>query len=257
MIKNKKVVVVMPAYNAESTLEKTYRDIPKDIVDEIILVDDASPDRTVEIAKKLGIKTIVHEKNMGYGANQKTCYTAALKSGADVVVMIHPDYQYDARLTIYIAGIVADGICDIILGNRIRTREEAIAGGMPLYKYIANRVLTFLENFLLGQNLGEFHSGFRAYSKNTLETIRWRENSDDFVFDQQFLVEAIACKLRIGDIPVPAKYFPEASSINFIRSCKYGLGTLFFILRFIFHKTYLIRQKIFTPVEKVTDSIDR
>lgn len=236
----------MPAYNAEQTLEKTYRDIPKDIVDEIILVDDASSDKTADIARSLGIKTIVHEKNRGYGANQKTCYTEALKIGADVVVMIHPDYQYDARLTIYIAGIVADGICDIILGNRIRTRAEAIGGGMPLYKYIANRILTMSENFLLGQNLGEFHSGFRAYSKNTLETIRWHENSDDFVFDQQFLIEAIACKLRIGDIPVPAKYFPAASSINFIRSCKYGFSGLFFVLRFLLHRTGLIHNKIFT-----------
>ncbi|MBN1384086.1 MAG: glycosyltransferase family 2 protein [Elusimicrobia bacterium] len=251
MIKNKKIVVVMPAYNAEKTLEKTYLDIPKDIVDEVILVDDASSDKTVDIARSLGIKTVVHEKNMGYGANQKTCYREALNSGADVVVMIHPDYQYDARLTPYISGIIADDICDIILGNRIRTRREAITGGMPLYKYIANRILTVLENFLLGQNLGEFHSGFRAYSKHTLETIRWDENSDDFVFDQQFLIQAIACKLRIGDIPVPAKYFPEASSINFIRSCKYGLGALFFIFRFILHKIFLIRQRIFTPTTRL------
>jgi glycosyltransferase involved in cell wall biosynthesis len=246
MIKNKKVIVVMPAYNAEKTVEKTYRDIPKDIVDEIILVDDASSDKTVEIAKSLGIKTIIHQKNMGYGANQKTCYTEALKNNADVIVMIHPDYQYDARLTPYISGIVAENICDIVLGNRIRTRWEALDGGMPPYKYIANRILTVFENFLLGQNLGEFHSGFRAYSRKTLETIRWEENSNDFVFDQQFLIAAVSCKLKIGDIPVPAKYFAEASSINFLRSCKYGISGMFFLFRFLLHKTGMLHQKIFT-----------
>lgn len=207
MINNKKIVVVMPAYNAEKTLEKTYRDIPKNIVDDIILVDDKSSDRTFELAKSLGIRTVTHQKNMGYGANQKTCYAEALKINADIIIMIHPDYQYDARLTPYIAGIVADGICDVVLGNRIRTRWEALSGGMPLYKYLANRVLTVSENFLLGQNLGEFHSGFRAYSRRVLETVRWEENSDDFVFDQQFLIEAVACKFKIGDIPVPTKYF--------------------------------------------------
>ena len=236
----------MPAYNAEKTVEKTYRDIPKDIVDEIILVDDNSSDKTVEIAKSLGLKTIIHKKNMGYGANQKTCYREALKTGADVIVMIHPDYQYDARLTPYIAGIIADDICDVVLGNRIRTRWEALSGGMPLYKYIANRILTALENFLLGQNLGEFHSGFRAYSKKVFETIRWEDNSDDFVFDQQFLIQSIACKFRLGDIPVPAKYFSEASSINFLRSCKYGFSGLFFVLKFLLHRAKLIPNKIFT-----------
>lgn len=246
MINSKKIVVVMPSYNAEKTVEKTYQDIPKHIVDDIILVDDNSSDKTVELAKSLGIKTIIHSKNMGYGGNQKTCYREALKTGADVIVMIHPDYQYDARLTPYIAGIVADEICDIVLGNRIRTRWEALSGGMPVYKYIANRILTAIENFLLGQNLGEFHSGFRAYSKKVLETIRWENNSDDFVFDQQFLIEAVACKLKIGDIPVPAKYFSEASSINFLRSCKYGFSGLFFVLRFLFHRAGIIHNKIFT-----------
>lgn len=246
MINNKKIVVVMPAYNAEKTLEKTYRDIPQNIVDEIILVDDCSSDSTAELSKTLGIKTISHNKNMGYGANQKTCYTEALNASADIIVMIHPDYQYDARLTPYIAGIIADGICDIVLGNRIRTRWEALSGGMPFYKYIANRILTVFENFLLGQNLGEFHSGFRAYSRRVLETIRWADNSDDFVFDQQFLIEAVACKLKIGDIPVPAKYFSEASSINFFRSCAYGISGLFFVLRFLLHRSGLFRSKIFT-----------
>ncbi|PIU83125.1 MAG: glycosyl transferase family 2 [Elusimicrobia bacterium CG06_land_8_20_14_3_00_38_11] len=243
----------MPAYNAEKTVEKTFRDIPKHIVDNIILVDDNSSDKTVEIAKSLGLKTIIHKKNMGYGANQKTCYHEALENMADVIVMIHPDYQYDARLTPYIAGIVADDICDVVLGNRIRTRWEALSGGMPLYKYVANRFLTILENFLLGQNLGEFHSGFRAYSKKVLETIRWEDNSDDFVFDQQFLIEAVACKLKIGDIPVPAKYFSEASSINFLRSCKYGFSALFFLLKFLFHKYRLFHQQIFTKKSETTD----
>ncbi|OGS44983.1 MAG: glycosyl transferase family 2 [Elusimicrobia bacterium RIFOXYD2_FULL_34_15] len=246
MINNKKIVAVLPAYNAEKTLKKTYLDIPKDVVDEIILVDDASIDKTAEIAKSLNIKTIVHEKNMGYGANQKTCYREALQSGADIIVMIHPDYQYDARLTPFIAGIIADDICDVVLGNRIRTRWEAISGGMPLYKYISNRLLTIFENFLLGQNLGEFHSGFRAYSRKTLETIRWEENSNDFVFDQQFLIQAVSCHLKIGDIPVPAKYFAEASSINFFRSCTYGLSAIFFIFKFLLHKSGLYHQNIFT-----------
>ena len=221
-----KVIAVLPAYNAEKTLERTVKDIPAGSVDEIVLVDDASRDGTVAAARALGLDPIVHPANKGYGGNQKTCYAEALRRGADIVVMIHPDYQYDARLIPYLTGLIKDGICDVVLGNRIRTRREALAGGMPAYKYFSNRVLTIIENWWLGQNLGEWHSGLRAYSRKVLETLPWEKNSDDFVFDTQFLVQAAVLGFRIGDIPAPARYFPEASSINFRRSVVYGLTTL-------------------------------
>ncbi len=240
-----KIIAVMPAYNAEKTLEKTFNDIPKDIVTEIILVDDASKDKTVELSKKLGIKTIIHEKNCGYGANQKTCYRVALESGADIVIMIHPDYQYDAKLIPHLVAFIQKNICDVMMGNRIRTRKEALNGGMPLYKYIANRALTILENLLLGQNLGEFHSGYRAYSRKMLETIPLETNSDDFVFDQQFLIQSTYFNFRVGDIPVPAKYFKEASSINFIRSTVYGLSTLWLLSQYIIAKLGIYKCKLF------------
>jgi len=242
-----KTIIVMPAYNAEKTLEKTVKEIPHGVADEIILVDDCSKDKTVEIARKLSLKTIVHSKNLGYGANQKTCYTEALKDGADVVVMIHPDYQYDPKIIPYLVAFIKDGICDFMLGNRIRTKKEALSGGMPLYKYLSNRFLTILENLLLGQNLGEWHSGLRAYSRKVLETIPWENNSDDFVFDQQMLIQASYFGFRIGDVPVPAKYFKEASSINFIRSTKYGLETLLTILKLFLHKIGLKKCKLFFP----------
>ncbi|OGS24889.1 MAG: glycosyl transferase family 2, partial [Elusimicrobia bacterium RIFOXYB2_FULL_48_7] len=216
--KKPKTIIVMPAYNAEKTLEQTVKSIPAGIVDEIILVDDCSKDRTVEISRALGLKTIVHEKNTGYGGNQKTCYSAALNDGADIIVMIHPDYQYDPRAVPQMAAFIENDICDFVLGNRIRTRKEALASGMPVYKYFANRALTMLENFLLGQNLGEWHSGLRAYSRKVLEKIPWQKNSDDFVFDQQMLVQAAYFGFRMGDVPVPSKYFSEASSINLSRS---------------------------------------
>ncbi len=240
-----KIIIVMPAYNAEKTLEKTVKEIPPSVADEIILVDDCSKDKTVEISRKLGLKTIVREKNEGYGANQKTCYTEALKDGADIVVMIHPDYQYDPKVIPYLVAFIKEGICDFMLGNRIRTRKEALEGGMPLYKYLSNRFLTILENFLLGQNLGEWHSGLRAYSRKVLETIPWQNNSNDFVFDQEMLIQASYFGFRIGDIPVPAKYFPEASSINFVRSVKYGIQTLLTILKLFLHKTGLKKCKLF------------
>jgi glycosyltransferase involved in cell wall biosynthesis len=236
-----KVIAVLPAYNAEKTLEKTVRDIPAGAVDEIILVDDASRDGTAALSRKLGLITIVHDKNRGYGGNQKTCYTEALKRGADIVVMIHPDYQYDARLTPYLTGLISAGVCDMVCGNRIRTREEALAGGMPPYKYFANRGLTLLENLITGQNLGEWHSGLRAYSRRVLETVPWELNSDDFVFDQQFLIQAACCGLRMGDIPVAARYFPEASSINFRRSMVYGLSTLLLLAQYLLHRIGLVR----------------
>ncbi len=240
-----KIIAVLPAYNAERTLEKTVRDIPPGTVSEIILVDDASRDKTAEVARSLGLAVIVREKNGGYGANQKTCYAEALRRGADVVIMIHPDYQYDARLAPIMARIISSGICDVVLGNRIRTRAEALAGGMPHYKYLFNRLLTVFENLLTGQNLGEWHSGLRAYSRKVLETVRWDENSDDFVFDQQFLLQASACGFRIGDVPVSTRYFPEASSINFRRSVKYGFGCLGTGLTFRLAKMGLIKSKLF------------
>ncbi len=240
-------IVVMPAYNAEQTLEKTVRDIPKDSVSEIILVDDCSKDGTFELARRLGLTAIRHESNKGYGGNQKTCYREALRRGADIVVMIHPDYQYDARLTPHMTGLIANDVCDVVLGNRIRTRREALMGGMPWWKYLANRGLTMLENSWTGQNLGEWHSGLRAYSREVLETIPWELNSDDFVFDQQFLYQAAALQFRIGDIPVAARYFPEASSINFRRSMVYGLSSLGVMLQYRLHRMGLIRSPLFIP----------
>ncbi len=221
-----KVIAVMPAYNAEKTLAATLADVPVGCVDEVLLVDDCSKDRTVQVAREMGLTVIEHPENRGYGGNQKTCYRYALDHGADIVVMIHPDYQYDSRVIPHAVGIIELGICDIVLGNRIRSRAEARAGGMPRYKYLSNRFLTAVENLALGQNLGDFHSGFRVYRRAVLERIPFERNSDDFVFDTQFLVQAVNCGFRLGDIPVPVRYFPEASSINFKRSTVYGLGTL-------------------------------
>lgn len=238
----------MPAYNAERTLEKTFRDIPEGSVDEVILVDDASPDNTVEIARRLGITVICHSENKGYGANQKTCYDAALERGADVIIMIHPDYQYDSRITPHALGFLSTEICDVILGSRIRTRSEALKSGMPLYKYISNRFLTIIENVILGQNLGDFHSGFRAYSREVLEKIPYHQNSDDFVFDSEFLAQTVYYGFRIGDVPIPARYFNEASSINFVRSVKYGFQTLLVMIKFLTQKTGLFKFKIFTSL---------
>jgi glycosyltransferase involved in cell wall biosynthesis len=243
--KFKKVIVVMPAYNAELTLEKTFRDIPKGTVDEVVLTDDCSSDKTVEIAKNLGITILYHNKNRGYGASQKTCYDAALKRGADAVVMIHPDYQYDSRLIPFSLGFLATGVCDVIIGSRIRTRREALDGGMPLYKYLSNRFLTIIENIVLGQNLGDFHSGFRVYTREVLETIPYKKNSNDFVFDTEFLAQAVYFGFRIGDIPIPTRYFKEASSINFARSIRYGVQTLLVMIKYIIQKIGLVHFRIF------------
>jgi len=244
---NPKVIVVMPAYNAEKTLERTVDDIPKGSVDQIILVDDCSKDNTVAVAKRLGLTVISHEKNIGYGGNQKTCYRAALEAGADIVVMIHPDYQYDSRLVPYLTGLLKDNVCDVVLGNRIRTRREALSGGMPIWKYISNRGLTMVENLIMGQNLGEWHSGMRAYNRAVLEKIPWERNSNDFVFDCEFLVQAAAFGFRLGDIPVEARYFEEASSINFQRSVRYGLESLNSVFRYQMHKSHLWRCPLFDP----------
>jgi len=235
----------MPAYNAELTLEKTFRDIPPGSVDEVILTDDFSQDRTAEIAEKLGMTVLRHSKNRGYGGNQKTCYDVALEKGAEAVIMIHPDYQYDSRLIPYALGFLSLGICDLIIGSRIRTRREALEGGMPLYKYLSNRILTIIENIILGQNLGDFHSGFRAYTREALETIPYEKNSDDFVFDTEFLTQAVYFGFRIGSIPIPTRYFEEASSITLKRSIKYGLQTVGVMIKYIFQKSKLGKFKIF------------
>ncbi len=240
-----KVIIVMPAYNAGKTLKKTIDDIPPGTADEIIVVDDASSDNTVEVAKSLGITVIVHPENRGYGGNQKTCYDEALKRDPDIVIMIHPDYQYDSRLAPFIIGFIKEAVCDIVLGSRIRTRREALESGMPVYKYLSNRFLTIIENIVLGLNLSEFHTGYRAYSRHVLETIPYHLNSDDFLFDTQFLVQAASFGFRIGDVPVPCRYMREASQIGFRRSVKYGIGTLFTLLRFMLFKMHLTRDRLF------------
>jgi glycosyltransferase involved in cell wall biosynthesis len=225
MIANQKITVVLPAYNAAQTLKQTFDDIPHDIVDDIILTDDASHDATVEMARRLGIPTIRHSRNRGYGGNQKTCYTAALARGADIVVMLHPDYQYTPKLITAMASMIASGEFDVVLASRILGRG-ALAGGMPLYKYISNRFLTLFENIMIGQKLSEYHTGYRAWSRAVLERLPLLQNSDDFVFDNQMLVQSVYFGFRIGEVSCPTKYFPEASSINFKRSVVYGLGVL-------------------------------
>lgn len=225
MLHGKRVVVVLPAYKAEKTLKRTHEEIPKDVVDLVLLVDDASTDGTTRLAEELGIRTFVHSQNLGYGANQKTCYTEALKAGADIVIMVHPDYQYDPRLITAMAGMIASDIYDVVLASRI-LGNTALRGGMPLYKYISNRVLTFAQNLLLGTKFSEFHTGYRAYSRKALESLPFLANSDDFVFDNQVITQAVALGMPMGEISCPTKYFPEASSINFRRSVTYGLGVL-------------------------------
>ncbi len=225
-MKKPKVIAVMPAYNAAKTLQKTIKDIPAGVIDQIILVDDGSSDETIEIAKKLGLTVVTHPMNRGYGGNQKTCYTLALSNDADVVVMIHPDYQYDSSLAEEMVNPILEGRCDIMFGSRIRSRDESLAGGMPRYKYYGNRLLTLIENICLGQNLSEYHTGYRAFSKEILKKIPFHRYSDDFVFDQQIVLGALSKGARIGEIAVPVRYFKEASSINFIRSCIYGLSIL-------------------------------
>jgi glycosyltransferase involved in cell wall biosynthesis len=242
-----KNIVIFPAYNAEKTLESTFRDISPGSVDGMILVDDCSHDNTVIIARKLGITVIEHEVNKGYGANQKTGYEAALKQGADIIIMIHPDYQYDPRIIPFAIGFITTDICDIVIGSRIRTRREALEGGMPLYKYISNRFLTIIENGILGQNLGDFHSGFRVYKREVLEKINFYSNSDDFVFDSEFLAQAVYSGFRVGDIPIPTRYFPEASSINFKRSAKYGIQTLLVMFKYILQCSKVFHFKLFEP----------
>ncbi len=244
MLHQKKIIVVMPAYNASKTLEITLKEIPKDIVDDVILVDDASRDDTAVKARELGIHTIIHPENRGYGGNQKTCYTAALSKGADIVVMLHPDYQYSPRLITAMASMVVSEHYDLVLGSRI-LGGGALKGGMPLYKYVANRFLTFIENFALGVKLSEYHTGFRAFSRELLETLPLDENSDDFVFDNEMLAQAAYFGFRIGEISCPTKYFDDASSINFKRSVKYGMGVLATSLKFVLSSWGIKKFSIF------------
>jgi glycosyltransferase involved in cell wall biosynthesis len=225
MIHDKKIVVVLPAYQAEKTVEKSFRDIPKDIVDHILMVDDASSDKTVEVGRRLGIKTIVHKKNLGYGGNQKTCYREAISLGADIVVMLHPDYQYEPKLISSMAAMVASEVYDCVLGSRI-LGNTALRGGMPFYKYVANRFLTALQNLIMGTKLSEFHTGYRAFSRKLLESLALDTNSDDFVFDNQMLVQIIAQGFRIGEISCPTRYFGDSSSISLYRSIIYAFGVL-------------------------------
>ena len=245
-----RVIAVLPAYNAERTLAATLADFPPGCVDEIVLVDDGSTDQTVRVAREMGLTVLVHPENRGYGGNQKTCYKYALNNGADVVVMIHPDYQYDARVIPHAVGLIELGICDVVLGSRVRSRKEALRCGMPWWKYFSNRFLTLIENVALGQNLGDFHSGFRVYRRSVLETIPFERNSDDFVFDTQFLAQAVHFGFRLGDLPVPVRYFDEASSINFKRSAVYGLRTLGTMARFWLHRVWLWRSSLFRRKQK-------
>lgn len=252
MINNKKVVIIMPAYNAEKTLEKTYNEIYQNFVDEIILVDDFSSDKTKEIAKKLNITTIVHEKNKGYGGNQKSCYRAALKSGADIVIMLHPDYQYTPKLIPAIASMMAFEEYDAVIASRMLGRS-ALKGGMPLYKYFSNKFLTGFENFFLGEKLSEYHTGFRGFTKKILETLPLEACSDDFIFDNEMLALLLYKGFKIGEISCPTKYFPEASSINFARSCKYGLEVLLVSLKYRLSKMGL-KNGIFNCEGKILDT---
>jgi glycosyltransferase involved in cell wall biosynthesis len=232
MLHQKKIIVVMPAYNASRTLEATYREIPHDIVDEVILVDDGSRDDTADQARQLGIRTLIHPENRGYGGNQKTCYREALSRGADVVVMLHPDYQYSPRLVTAMASMIVSGHYDVVLGSRI-LGGGALKGGMPLYKYIANRFLTLVENLSLGAKLSEYHTGFRAFSREVLERLPLGENSNDFVFDNELLAQTVYFGFRIGEISCPTRYFEDASSISFQRSVKYGFGVLATSLKYV------------------------
>ncbi|MGC9225437.1 MAG: glycosyltransferase family 2 protein [Terracidiphilus sp.] len=245
MINGKRIAVVMPAYNAERTLEQTVRELT-DVVDIKILVDDSSKDNTAELSRRLGVQTFVHDANYGYGRNQQTCYREALKAGADIVVMVHPDYQYTPLLVPAMAGMVASGVYDMVLASRI-LGGGARKGGMPLYKYISNRLLTAFQNLFLGVKLSEYHTGFRAFSRELLETLPLLENSDDFVFDNQMIAQAVMFGFRIGEISCPTKYFEEASSINFKRSVKYGLGVLATTMSFAAHKMGIHRTTRYRP----------
>jgi glycosyltransferase involved in cell wall biosynthesis len=249
MINNKKIVVVLPAYNAEKTLEQTYKEIPFDIVDEVILVDDLSRDKTIEVAKKLGVNHIVkHEKNKGYGGNQKSCYNKALEINADIVVMLHPDYQYTPKLMRSMCYMIAEGLYEVVIGSRI-LGKGALKGGMPFYKYIANRLLTLGQNVMMWQKLSEYHTGYRAFSAKVLRSIDYNVNSDDFVFDNQMIAQIFYAGFEIGEITCPTKYFEEASSINLMRSTKYGFGVISVSFAYFFKKIGIYNHKIFNKIK--------
>lgn len=251
MILNKKVVLVLPAYNAASTLHMTYSEIPSGVVDEVILVDDASKDKTVEIARKLGIPhVIVHKSNKGYGANQKSCYAKALSLNADIIIMLHPDYQYPPRLIPAMVNIIAQDVFNVVYASRI-LGNEAIKGGMPMYKYLSNRFLTFVQNVCMGQKLSEYHTGYRAFSAEVLKNIDLSANSNDFVFDNQITAQIIYAGYSIGEVTCPTRYFNEASSITFQRSLRYGAGVLITTIQYFFQKTGLAKFAIFENVNKV------
>lgn len=245
MYNNKKVIVVMPAYNAALTLEQTYREIPFDVVDEVVLVDDASKDNTSEMAKQLGIKHVIkHDNNKGYGGNQKTCYNKALALGADIVIMLHPDYQYTPKLLLAMISIIGNDVYPVVLGSRI-LGKGALKGGMPMYKYFFNRFLTFTQNLIINEKLSEYHTGYRAFSKEVLEAINYQANSDDFVFDNQMLSQIFFAGFEIGEVTCPTKYFDEASSINFSRSMKYGWGCLYVSLLYRLNKWGIVQSELY------------
>ncbi len=246
MLNQKRICVVLPAYNAAATLEETWKDIPEDIVDDILLVDDASTDETLTVAKRLGIETHFHEANRGYGANQKTCYRLALEKQADIVVLLHPDYQYTPKLITAMCSMLAYGVYDVVLGSRI-LGQGALQGGMPFYKYVANRILTFAQNILVDRKHTEYHTGYRAYTRTVLEKIPYHKNSEDFVFDNQLLVQVIANGFNIGEVSCPTRYAESSSSINFPRSLKYGVGCMWTSFRYFLHRIKLIKYPMVMP----------
>jgi glycosyltransferase involved in cell wall biosynthesis len=248
VLKGKRIVVVMPAYNAERTLRRTYAEIPTDVVDDVILVDDKSQDQTAEIARTLGINTIVHSKNLGYGANQKTCYKEAIKLGADVVIMVHPDYQYTPKLITAMASLIAEGLFDCVLGSRI-LGLGALRGGMPRYKFVANRLLTFAQNLLLDYKLSEYHTGYRAFSRKLLETLPLETNEDGFVFDNQMLSQIIYAGFTIGEITCPTRYMEDSSSISFPRAVLYGIGVIKTSAAFRLHRWGFRKDRLFIPLD--------
>jgi glycosyltransferase involved in cell wall biosynthesis len=245
MLNNKKIIVVMPAYNAEKTLKKTYKQIPLNVVDDIILVDDKSSDQTIIKAKQLGIKVFIHKKNKGYGGNQKTCYKKALDLGADIVIMLHPDYQYDPRLITAMSSLIVENVYDVVIASRI-LGGNTIKNGMPIYKYIFNRILTFIENLIINEKISEYHTGYRAFSKKVLQSLSLEKNSNNFIFDNQILLQILFLNFRVGEISCPTRYEDDSSSISFLQSLKYGFGVLKTALQYMLTKKTIFKSSIFT-----------